>query len=483
MTPDQALCDPRTIVLFGIPFHDLTMDETLGRIDRLIALRSPAYLVTANLDFAAQASGDVELHRILVEAELVLCDGTPLVWASRLTGQPIRERVAGSDLAPRLAAHAEKMGYKIFLLGGEGSILDQAAGNLQRDFPNLPPVRYYSPPFAPLHEFDNQKIIDAIQAARPDILLVAFGCPKQEKWIYMHYRNLQVPCCIGVGATIDFLAGKVSRAPAWISRLGMEWVYRMLQEPRRLAGRYLKDIFFLVRQIWRENRAIAKGGTPEASESPQTFAPSSDGIEIIRWSGALTAGREEHYPTPSLESSFVIDLSGVSSVDSHGLGMLLRVIRRAWAADVAGCFFAPSQAVSQIVEVTRLNRILPFAPDLELALLRIASEEAAARQRPGTEMLDGGLAFKLPARLSSDLCGNLGQAVRAEWDGRPELLELVFDFAETTFIDSSGLGLLMRCYRMVGQREGGRLKLVNLHANVLNVIKVAKLEQFLGGSG
>jgi len=213
--------DPRTIVLFGIPFHDLTMSETLDWIDQLIAQRRPAYLVTANLDFAAQASEDVELQRILVEAELVLCDGTPLVWASRLTGKPLRERVAGSDLVPRLAAHAEKMGYRIFLLGGEISSLEGAAKNLKLQFPGLPEVRYYSPPFAPLHEFDNQLILREIQQAKPDILLVAFGCPKQEKWIYLHYRKLGVPCCIGVGATIDFLAGKVSRAPAWVARTGM----------------------------------------------------------------------------------------------------------------------------------------------------------------------------------------------------------------------------------------------------------------------
>ena len=455
------------------------MPETLDWIDRLIAQRRPAYLVTANLDFAAQASEDVELQRILVEAELVLCDGTPLVWASRLTGKPLRERVAGSDLAPLLAAHAEKMGYRIFLLGGEISSLEGAARNLQSTYPGLPPVRYFSPPFAPLHEFDNQEILHEIQKAKPDILLVAFGCPKQEKWIYMHYRKLGVPCCIGVGATIDFLAGKVSRAPAWVAKTGLEWIYRMLQEPRRLAGRYLKDVFFLLRQSFRESRAIAAGGERPAM-GPEPGAPAvSAGLEIISWQGALTAGHAEEFAMPSLDRSFVIDLSRVTKVDSRGLGVMLRLVRKAWAADVAGCFIAPSHAVRLVVEVTRLDRILPLAATIEEAKRHIEKDAAAVRLRPVAEEESGVLLFTLPSRISVDVAESFGLAVRNEWENRPSKREMALDFGETNFIDSSGLGFLIRCHRMVGQREGSRLRLVNLRPNVLNVIKVAKLEGLL----
>lgn len=472
--------DPRTIVLFGIPFHDVTMAETLAWIDHLIAQRRGAFLVTANLDFAAQASEDVELQRILVEAELVLCDGTPLVWASRLTGKPLRERVAGSDLVPRLAAHAEKMGYRIFLLGGEVSSLEGAAKNLQLTYPMLPTVRYYSPPFAPLHEFDNTLIVEEIQKARPDILLVAFGCPKQEKWIYMHYRKLGVPCCIGVGATVDFLAGKVSRAPEWMARMGLEWVFRMAQEPRRLVGRYAKDIFFLVRQSLRESRAIAAAGAAGVV-APLAEVPAalSGGVEVLTWRGALTAARSEQFPAPTLKGPFVIDLSGVTGVDSRGLGIMLRLIRQAWAGDVAGCFLSPSQAVRQVVEVTRLDRILPMAADMEEARKLIAKDSAAARLRPVAEEGSGVLLFNLPARISAEMAEGFGQAVRKEWDQRPAIKEMVFDLGETNFIDSSGLGFLIRCHRLAGQREGSRLRLLNLRANVLNVIKVSKLDGVL----
>ena len=453
------------------------MTETLEQIDRLIAERKPAYLVTANLDFAAQASEDVELQRILVEAEMVLCDGTPLVWASRLTGRPLRERVAGSDLVPRLAAHAEKKAYRIFLLGGELSSLQGAAESLQRNFPALPTVHYFSPPFAPLHEFDNQQIVEVIRKASPDILLVAFGCPKQEKWIYMHYRNLGVPCCIGIGATVDFLAGKVSRAPAWLARIGLEWVYRMLQEPRRLAGRYLKDLLFLVRQTLSESRAIAARSPGAKTEAVTGTAP--DGLEIISWYGALTSARVEDFPLPSYEKSFVIDLSRVTTVDSRGLGMMLRLIRKAWGGNVAGCFLAPAPAVQLVVKVTRLDRILPMASTLAEARLLIAKDEVAACLRPVADEESGVLLFTMPSRVSADVAEDFGRAVRAEWDGRPAMREMVLDIGETDFIDSSGLGFLIRCHRMTTQREGCRLRLLNPRDNVLNVIRIAKIQDML----
>jgi N-acetylglucosaminyldiphosphoundecaprenol N-acetyl-beta-D-mannosaminyltransferase len=282
------------LVLFGLPFHDVTMTETLAWIDDLIASRRAAYFVTANLDFAAQASKDVELQRILVEAELVLCDGTPLVWASRLAGKPLRERVAGSDLVPQLAAHAEQRGYKIFLLGSEPAILEKAAENLGKNYPKLPPVKCYSPPFASLLDLDHAGILERLEEARPDILLVAFGCPKQEKLISMHYRALGIPCSIGVGATVDFLAGKVSRAPAWMAKSGLEWVFRLSQEPKRLVGRYWNDICFLISQSWNELRvARATRALPPPKAVEIAAAP---GLEVLSWNGALSADGLDRLP-------------------------------------------------------------------------------------------------------------------------------------------------------------------------------------------
>ena len=259
----------------------------------------------------------------------------------------------------------------------------------------------------------------------------------------------------------------------------MEWIYRMLQEPRRLAGRYLKDVFFLLRQSFRESRAIA-AGRERAAMGPEPGAPAVPaGLEIISWQGALTAGHVEEFPTPALDKSFVIDLSRVTKVDSRGLGVMLRLVRKAWAADVAGCFLAPSHAVRLVVEVTRLDRILPLADTIEEARTLIDKDSATVRLRPVAEEESGVLLFTLPSRISADVAESFGLAVRNEWENRPSRREMALDFGETNFIDSSGLGFLIRCHRMVGQREGSSLRLVNLRPNVLNVIKVAKLEGLL----
>ena len=182
---------------------------------------------------------------------------------------------------------------------------------------------------------------------------------------------------------------------------------------------------------------------------------------------------------PTYKNSFVIDLSRVTNVDSRGLGIMLRLIRKAWNGNVAGCFMAPSRAVRLVVEVTRLNRILPIASTLEEARRLIVKDAAAACLRPVADEVKGVLLFTLPSRISAEVAETFGQAVRNEWDSRPSMREMVIDFGETDFIDSSGLGFLIRCHRMVGRREGCRLRLTNLRDNVLNVIKIAKLQDML----
>lgn len=473
---NTAPADPRTLVLFGIPFHDVDMSGTLDWIEHLIEQRRPSYLVTANLDFAAQSSEDVELQRIMLEAELVLCDGTPLVWASKLAGQPLRERVAGSDLVPRLAARAEAKGHKIFLLGGEPGVLEQAARKLMAKHPELPPVQFYSPPFAALHELDNAAIMQRLHEAKPDILLVAFGCPKQEKWILMHYRKLGIPCCIGVGATVDFLAGKVSRAPGWIGKLGLEWVYRMAQEPGRLAGRYWKDIKFLVRQIARERRAARRGGMLVPAPSIHQLP---DGIEWVTWSGPLHGEALSRLPRPAMKSPFVVDLSGVTSIAPDGLGLMARIVREAWQAEVGGCFFSPSPAVRESLEAAKLARLFPLASTVDEAARRVQAEAAAVHLRPPATEEGHVLLYAMPPRVTAENADSCARTLEEGWNARPRMRQLVLDMADTTFIDSSGLGFLLRMQRLAAARPGARLRLCNLHDNVLNVIKIARVGEVL----
>jgi exopolysaccharide biosynthesis WecB/TagA/CpsF family protein len=255
----------RLVAILGIPFHQTTLAGAVDRIDAMVADGGAHYVVTPNVDFLVKAQRDNELRRILVRADLVLCDGKPIVWASHLLGGVLPCRVTGSDLVPLLLQRAAEKGWRIFLLGGSPAVAAEAARRIGAAHPSLPQVSHYSPPYLPLLEMDNMGIADRIRTARPDVVLVCFGCPKQEKWISRNLHLLRVPVMIAAGATIDFLAGSMARAPVWMQRSGTEWVFRLIQEPRRLTRRYADDLlhFFpaILRQRWHQRPASAPGQT------------------------------------------------------------------------------------------------------------------------------------------------------------------------------------------------------------------------------
>ena len=465
--------------MLGTPFHDVTMEETLDWIGRIINRRAPAYLVTANLDFATQAASDVELQRILIEAELVLCDGAALVWTSRLTGRPLRERVAGVDLVPRLAERAAREGWRLFLLGGDPASVGMASQNLIARFPGLIIAGAYSPPFAPLHAFNHADIAARIKEARPDILLVAFGCPKQEKWINAHYRDIGVPCSIGVGAAIDFLAGKIQHAPDWVGRFGLEGIYRMLREPGRLADRYAKDVRFLIGQVLSERKAILSKPPASGSAEPGAVGD-ADNVEILFWRGAIVAGTLGQLSPPTYTKPFIIDMSMASMIDSGGLGHLLRTLRRGWARGITGCLAAPPEKVLSVFAITRLDRVLPVADSMGGAHALIKREQTGAFLRPVVDAEEESMLLMLPQRIMNDNARDCAASAVTEWEKRPNMRILRLDLASTTFIDSSGLGFLLRCQRMVLERPDARMELLHIAPNVHNVIKVSKLEKLLG---
>jgi len=247
------------VAILGIPFHALTFASAVDRIEAMVAAGGTHYVVTPNVDFLVKAQRDPELRHILVCADLVLCDGKPIIWASHLLGGVLPGRVAGSDLIPSLLQRAADRGWRVFLLGGSPDVAAEAARRITAMHPKLPVVEHYSPPYQPLLGMNDPEITRRVRAARPDVMLVCFGCPKQEKWMSRHCKALGVPVMIGAGATIDFLADRMARAPVWMQRSGTEWLFRLLQEPRRLAGRYADDFlhFFpaVLLQRWRQRRA------------------------------------------------------------------------------------------------------------------------------------------------------------------------------------------------------------------------------------
>ena len=243
--------------LMNSEIDNLTMDETLDAIDSLIKEDNCSYVVTPNVDHIVQLEKDEELKRVYENASLILTDGKPLIWISNWYKTPIKEKISGSDLFPRVCDLAAKKGYTMYLLGAAEGVADKAAKNLMNKYKGLNIVGTYSPPFGfEKDKLELKKIERQIQEVHPDILIVGLGCPKQEKYMYYHCKELDVPISFGLGASIDFEAGNIKRAPRWMSEHGLEWLYRITQDPKRLAKRYLVDDMKIIRIARKYRRGV-----------------------------------------------------------------------------------------------------------------------------------------------------------------------------------------------------------------------------------
>jgi N-acetylglucosaminyldiphosphoundecaprenol N-acetyl-beta-D-mannosaminyltransferase len=247
------------IWVWGLPLAPLTLAGTVERVKALVEARVPSFFVTANLNYAMLTSRTESLRVVNKRAVFLIADGMPLVWASGWQGKRLPERVAGSDLIYAISDLAQRQGYRIFLLGGAPGVANTAAQNLLAAYPDLQIVGTVSPPYRDLTEQETALLLDEIRAARTDILIVALAQPKGEMWISEHYQTLGIPLCVQLGASIDFVAQRVSRAPRWIQKVGLEWVYRLWLEPKRLGPRYLRNGLFFGKMFAGHVRAKITG--------------------------------------------------------------------------------------------------------------------------------------------------------------------------------------------------------------------------------
>ena len=241
--------DRREVTVWGTPFSPWTLMQTVDEVDRLIAEGEPCYFVTANLHTLKVADSDPQMRAALDDAAFVLADGMPIVWAARLRGRRLPERVAGSDLLPALCERAAQKSYRVFFLGGPPGVGERATTRLVERFPGLQVVGTESPPFGEPTAADETELLGRIQAARPDLVVIAFSQPRGDVWARRHLAQTGAKVCVNLGASLDFAAGRVSRAPRWVQRTGMEWLYRISREPRRLTLRYAADGWFLLRML------------------------------------------------------------------------------------------------------------------------------------------------------------------------------------------------------------------------------------------
>jgi N-acetylglucosaminyldiphosphoundecaprenol N-acetyl-beta-D-mannosaminyltransferase len=263
---------PNAVDVLGLKVAPWTLSQTLTKIDALLAAGGSHFFITANLNYAMLSAADRELQAINEQAAFLLADGMPLVWASRLNRTPLPGRVTGADLVPALAAHAARKGRRILLLGGRPGIARRAASNLRKAHVGLHVVGADCPELSTLTAAATQRLIARIRAARAQIVLVAFGQPKGERWLYANYRELGDVVAAQVGAAIDFAAGEVSRAPRCMQTLGIEWLYRFYLEPARLWRRYLANSCFLTRSLARGVRASLAAQSRRAAEAVR-FSP------------------------------------------------------------------------------------------------------------------------------------------------------------------------------------------------------------------
>ena len=228
--------------LLNTYINNLTMPETIDKIEKMISSKNKSYVVAVNVDVIMKIENDPYLKEIVDNADMVLVDGKPLVWISKMYGRPLKAKISGSDLVPLLCDVAAQKGYSIFIIGGKDGIAEQAQKRLESKLPNIKIVGTYAPPMGfEKDEEELNKINSMISKAKPDLLIACFGCPKQEKWIYENINKYDAKVSICAGATVDFLAGNVKRAPRWMSEHGLEWFYRFFQEPKRMFKRYFVD--------------------------------------------------------------------------------------------------------------------------------------------------------------------------------------------------------------------------------------------------
>ncbi len=247
--PEERTFFPETTDVWNTPFSILDMAGTLKLAEEIIRARKPEYFVTANLNYLMLVENCPQLIDVNRKAAAVLADGHPIVLRSRFGVNPLPCRVAGSDLILELAAMCADRGYRMFLLGAAEGVAAKAASELQKRNPKLQIVGTYSPPFRPLTKAETDDMIVQVNRSGTDVLLIAFGQPKGELWIAEHLPQLTVPLSIQLGASFDFLAGTAKRAPKAWQRLGLEWMYRALSDPKRLGPRYAANIGFLLRQL------------------------------------------------------------------------------------------------------------------------------------------------------------------------------------------------------------------------------------------
>lgn len=477
---------PVPLVIYGVPFHNVTFEEAIDWIVARVRSGRPANIATANLDFVTKAWNDPELQRILIDADLVLADGFPIVKLSPFFGPKLKARVTGSDLTPMLAERAAKERLSIYGLGSALGVAERALDMLKQRHPSLKVAGTFSPPYAPLLEMDHREILQRLEQASPDILFVAFGAPKQDKFISMHVRGWNVPVAMGVGASLDFITGEQRRAPRWIRRCSLEWLWRVCLRPRHLFGRYLANVRFLVsatRQMLQIHYMADRPVSFEALEEDHLEQLENQGIMTERFLGLDNepAAREfiGRLGGAGRENNILLDLHAVPWLDSLELGALLEINKLCRSRSKRLILYAPRPKVLRLLETCRLTDYFDTASRLEVVegIVRNLSEHLEG----GTVYEEGSLTLELPIELTAATLPTFereAEFIHHELQEQGILKTVEVDAAQLDFIDSSGLGFLISLKKAT-QDEGVSMSIANLAPRPRRTFEIARVDKVL----
>ncbi len=474
------------LVVYGVPFHNVSFEEAIEWIIERVRSGRPANIATANLDFVTQAWSDPELQRILIEADLVLPDGFPIVTLSPFFGPRLKGRVTGSDLTPMLAARAAREGFSVYGLGAAGGVAERAMDHLKERCPGLKVAGTYSPPFAPLLEMDHRGILKRIERARPDILFVAFGAPKQEKFISMHVRGWNVPVAMGVGASLDFLAGEQRRAPKWVRRIHLEWCWRVCSDPRRLFRRYLANLRFLwsaSRRMMEIHYMADKPVSCPKLEEADLARLAREGVVVERFlplaNEAAAQAFLERLGASAAGANVLLDIHAVPWLDSLELGAVLQIGKICRSRGRRLVLYAPRPKVRRMLDTCRLSDYFNIAmsPEAVDALVRNLADHGDG----GTVYQAGALTLELPMELTAATLPSFEKDtgfIRHELHEQGMLKAVEVDAARLDFIDSAGLGFLISLKKAT-QDEGVSMSIANLSPRPRRVFEIARVDKIL----
>jgi N-acetylglucosaminyldiphosphoundecaprenol N-acetyl-beta-D-mannosaminyltransferase len=338
--------------LLGLPFDAVTMAQAVARVRAAAASRTRCFVSTPNLNFLIAAQDDAGFRQSVLDSDLSLADGMPILWLAPLMGVPLPERVAGSDVFAvlregeadrgREAAPTRTLGdpLRVFFFGGQEGIAERACERLNAEGGGLRCVGAYGPGFGSLDEMSAPAVIAQVNASEADLLVVALGARKGQAWIVRNLAGLTIPVVSHLGAVINFVAGNVRRAPAWMRRAGLEWAWRIREEPalwRRYAGDGLELLWLMVTRVmpflvWR---LVNRGGGAAPAEVAHGRKANSTGRIALRGglvASALAPVRQAFREAAAAGGDLVVDLGGVTRVDGAFLGLLLvleKHVRRA----------------------------------------------------------------------------------------------------------------------------------------------------------